>query len=104
MIYIIIIGIIILFIILGWFLSVSNRLNRTLVKIDEASSGIDIALTKRYDVLTKLMDVVKAYSKHEKETLFEIIKLRKDMTINEKKEVNEKMDYNFEQIKILAEN
>ena len=96
--------VLILIVFMIWFISVSNKLNRAIVKIDEANSGIDIALTKRYDVLTKLMDVVKAYAKHEKETLFEIIKLRKDMTIKEKNEVNEKMNHNFEQIKILAEN
>ena len=83
---------------------ISNKLNRALVKIDEANSGIDVALTKRYDVLTKMMDVVKDYAKHEKETLFEIIKLRQDMTLAEKNEVNKKMNHNFEQIKILAEN
>ena len=30
------------------------------VKIDESPSGIDVALTKRYDVLTKMIDVVKS--------------------------------------------
>ena len=49
----------------------SNNLNKALVKIDEASSGIDVALTKRYDVLTKMIETVKGYAKHEKEVLFE---------------------------------
>ena len=81
---ILIIVVIFIITLLGWFISVSNKLNRALVKIDEASSGIDVALTKRYDVLSKLIDVVKAYTKHEKDTLFEVVKLRNDMTINEK--------------------
>ena len=59
-----------------WYISVSNKLNRSIVKIDESLSGIDVALTKRYDVLTKMIDVVKSYAKHEKETLYEVIKLR----------------------------
>lgn len=101
---IIIIIIVVVISILGWFISTSNNFNRAIVKIDEANSGIDIALTKRYDVLTKMMDVVKAYTKHEKETLFEIVKLRKNMTIDEKSEANNKMNHNFEQIKIIAEN
>lgn len=87
-----------------WFIIVSNSLNKALIKIDEADSGIDIALTKRYDVLIKMMDVVKAYTKHEKETLFEVVKLRKNMNISEKNEANNKMNNNFEQIKIIAEN
>ena len=96
--------IIIIIAILVWYITVSNKLNRALVKIDEANSGIDVALTKRYDVLTKMMDVVKAYAKHEKEVLFEVVKLRKNMTIEEKKTENDKMNYNFDQIKLLAEN
>ena len=54
----------------------SNNLNKALVKIDEADSGIDVALTKRYDVLTKMMDSVKGYMKHEKDTLEDIVKAR----------------------------
>ena len=87
-----------------WYISVSNKLNRSVVKIDEASSGIDVALTKRYDVLTKMIDVVKGYAKHEKETLFEIIKLREGMTMEEKKEVNKSMSDALEKLNVLVEN
>ena len=93
-----------LLIIAIWFISTSNRINRCLVKIDEASSGIDVSLTKRYDVLTKMIDVVKSYAKHEKDTLFEVIKLRKNMSIEEKNAENKKMDENFSKINIVAEN
>lgn len=99
---IIIVGIIVL-IIAAWYISTSNKLNRAVVKIDESLSGIDVALTKRYDVLTKMMDVVKAYAKHEKETLFEVINLRKDMSIQEKNEANKAMDENMKKINIVAE-
>ncbi|MBQ9181854.1 MAG: LemA family protein [Bacilli bacterium] len=101
---ILIIASIIILIILGWYISVSNKLNRAVVKIDESLSGIDVALTKRYDVLTKMIDVVKAYTKHEKETLFEVIKLRKDMSIQERNNVNHVMDENFRKINVVAEN
>lgn len=99
----IIVGIV-LFILVVWYISVSNKLNRAVVKIDESLSGIDVALTKRYDVLTKMIDVVKAYAKHEKETLFEVINLRKDMTIQEKNDANKTMDENFKRINVVAEN
>lgn len=91
-------------IIIVWYISQVNKLNRSVVKIDEALSGIDVALTKRYDTLTKMMDVVKSYAKHEKETLFEVINLRKDMTLLEKNDVNHKMDENLKKINIVAEN
>lgn len=100
---IVIIMILVLLILVIWYISVNNKLNRMLVKIDEASSGIDVALTKRYDVLTKMMDTVRAYAKHEKETLFEVINLRKGMTLKEKSDANDKMNYNFDKIQVIAE-
>ena len=100
----VIIGIaVVLFIIVIWIIATSNKLNRTIVKVEEADSGIDVALTKRYDVLTKMMDVVKAYAKHEKDTLFEVINLRKGMSTEEKIAANNKMSSNFEKINVLAE-
>lgn len=86
-----------------WWISTSNSLNRAQVKIEESFSGIDVALTKRYDVLTKMIDVVKGYAKHEKETLFEVIKLRSNMTVQEKNEVNKMMDEGFRKINVVAE-
>lgn len=102
--YIIIAVVVLVLIIVIWFIATSNKLNRAVVKIDEAASGIDVALTKRYDVLTKMVDVVKAYAKHEKETLFEVIKLRKNMTLQEKNEANHKMDESFQKLYVVAEN
>lgn len=101
----VLIGIIILLVLIVviWYISTSNKLNRCIVKIEEADSGIDVALTKRYDVLTKMMDVVKAYAKHEKETLFEVINLRKGMSLEEKNVENAKMTKNLEKINLVAE-
>ena len=56
----IIIGIVVVLLI--GFIAISNGLNRAKVKIDEASSDIDVSLTKRYDVLTKMIGVVKSRS------------------------------------------
>ena len=83
---------------------ISNNLNKALVKIDEASSGIDVALTKRYDVLTKMIETVKGYAKQEKEVLFDVVKIRKGMTIEEKNEANKQMDETLSKINVLAEN
>ncbi len=99
---IVVILLIILVVVIGYIV-ISNKLNVLQVKIDEADSGIDVALTKRYDVLTKMIEVVKSYAKHEKETLFEIVKLRKGMSLEDKSKVNEKMDKAMEKITVLAE-
>ena len=101
--YILIAVAVIILIFIIWYISLSNKLNRSVIKIDEALSGIDVALTKRYDVLTKMIEVVKSYAKHEKETLFEVIKLRKDMSIQERNDANRAMDENFKKINIDAE-
>ena len=102
--YILIAVAVVVLIFVIWYISTSNKLNRTIVKIDEADSGIDVALTKRYDVLTKMIDTVKGYAKHEKETLFEVINLRKGMTLEEKNKENAKMSHNLEKINLVVEN
>ena len=91
--WIIVLMVILIFVI--WYISTYNKLNRYIIKIDESLSGIDIALTKRYDILTKMIEVVKGYTKHEKEVLFEVIKLRKNMNINEIAYTVGIQDYNY---------
>lgn len=102
--YIVIAIVVIILIFVIWCISISNKLNRTVIKIDESLSGIDIALAKRYDVLTKMIEVVKGYVKHEKETLFAVINLRKGMSLPEKVIEDKKMDENMQKINIAVEN
>ena len=98
----IVVGVIALIIII-WYISVSNAFNRDVIKIDEADSGIDVALTKRYDVLTKMIAICKGYAKHEKETITDTIKYRKGMSMEERAEANNKMTETFGKINVLAE-
>lgn len=98
----IVVGVIALIIII-WYVSVSNAFNRDIIKIDEADSGIDVALTKRYDVLTKMIAICKGYAKHEKETITDTIKYRKGMSMEERAEANNKMTETFGKINVLAE-
>lgn len=80
---------VILVILVSWWISTSNKLKVMGVKIDEALSGIDVALTKRYDLLTKAIATVKGYAKHEEETLTKIIAMRNPgsaATLSEKQE------------------
>lgn len=46
------------------------------VKVAEAASDIDVALEKRFDVLTKQADAVKRYLQHERQTLLDIVQIR----------------------------
>jgi len=101
---ILIVAIVVVIAIIAWAISTSNRFKVLLVKITEANSGIDVALTKRYDTLTKLMDVVKAYTKHETELFEKVIKLRSNMSMAEKNEANYLMDEAVKKINVVAEN
>ena len=91
-------------IILIWYICIINKFKRLEIKIDESFSGIDIALVKRHEVLTKMIEVVKGYAKHEKETLFKVIELRKDMSFDEKKKVGKEIDERIEKLSLVAEN
>ena len=102
--YPIIIIILVVAIVILCYIITSNTLNKAIVKIEEADSGIDIALTKRYDVLTKMLDTVKGYVKHEKDVIIDTIKLRKGMTLEEKNTVNNKMNEAFSKLNVVAEN
>lgn len=59
-----------------WYISTMNGFRTMLVKIDESESGIDVALTQRFDMLTKMFQAAKGYMKHERETLESVVKMR----------------------------
>ena len=102
--YVLIAIVVVIFIIVVWYISVSNKIVRASIKVDESFSGIDVALAKRYDVLTKMVDVVKGYTKHEKEILLKVVELRNNMSMQEKKDANAVMDENFNKINAVVEN
>lgn len=58
------------------YIGTRNRLVRLQMKINEASSGIDVQLKKRRDTLVKLVDASKSSMKFEKDVLTDITKLR----------------------------
>lgn len=59
-----------------WFISAYNKLIRLRAGVDESFSGMDIYMKKRYDLIPNLVETVKGYAKHERETLEEVIKAR----------------------------
>lgn len=46
-----------------------NSLIRLKNRVDEAWSDIDVQLKRRYDLIPNLVETVKGYAAHEKETL-----------------------------------
>ncbi len=96
-----IIGLVVLFLI--FLISVSNKFARKSVKIDEALSGIEVALTKRYDTLTKMADVAKSYARHEMETLTMVISMRKGMSVQELTDSANRMNEMASGLNVVAE-
>lgn len=45
-------------------------------QVEEAFSTMDVYLTKRYDLIPNLVETIKGYAKHEKETLEAVISAR----------------------------
>jgi LemA protein len=61
---------------LGWFFATYNRLIGNKVRVDSAWSQIDVQLKRRHDLIPNLVESVKGYMAHEKDTLERVIKAR----------------------------
>ena len=59
-----------------WGVGVYNSLIVLRNKVRDQFSQIDVQLKRRYDMIPNLVETVKGYAKHEKDTLEEVIKLR----------------------------
>ena len=59
-----------------YFVNVFNNLVRKRSMLEEGWSGIDVQLKKRHDLIPNLVETVKGYATHEKETLDQVIKAR----------------------------
>ena len=87
-----------------WWIRTGNDFIRKNNKVSEALSGIEVALTNRYDMLTKMLDTAKGYAKHEKDLFIQVIELRRGMTITEMNEKNAQLDQLSSRIHVVAEN
>ena len=74
------------------------------MKINEAISGVDVALEKRYAVLTKQMEVVRNVCSEEQKLAFESIKLRQGMNQDEQADAINKLEKVSNDFKLLMEN
>ena len=90
-----------------YFIITYNSFVKKGVLVDEAFSTMDVFLKKRWDLIPNLVEVVKGYAKHEKDTLAEITKLRSsiydNMSNSDKIDVNEKLTNEITKIMALAE-
>lgn len=68
------IGILVVVLVVG--VGYYNTFVRLRTQTDEAFSTMDVYLKKRYDLIPNLVEVVKQYASHEKETLEKVISAR----------------------------
>jgi len=88
------------FILYNGFVSLNN-------KVKEAFSTMDVYLKKRWDLIPNIVETVKGYSKHEKDTLIEVIEMRSgyydNMSLDEKIKANEALTSDISRIMAIAE-
>ncbi len=71
-----IILIVIVVVLILWFIATRNSLVSLRNRVKDAWSQIDVQLKRRFDLIPNLVETVKGYTKHESETLENVIKAR----------------------------
>lgn len=88
-------------------LTTYNSLVRLNNKVKEAFSTMDVYLKKRWDLIPNIVETVKGYAAHEKETLASVINLRNgaydSMSDEEKIKANKELSKGVVKIMALAE-
>lgn len=87
-----------------WTVRTQNNFKRKEIRVNESLSGIEAALTNRYDSLTKLLETVKGYMAHEKDTYTQLVSLRKGMSIGELQDAEKQVSQLSEKVFAVAEN
>jgi LemA protein len=75
LIVLIVVGVVVLFLLM-YGVGVYNTLVRLRNRLENAFSQIEVQLKRRYDLIPNLVETVKGYMKHERETLEAVIKAR----------------------------
>lgn len=84
-----------------------NHLVQLRNRVDNSWSQIDVQLKRRYDLIPNLIETVKGYVKHEKETLENITKYRAQLvtgTVEEKAQANNMLSQSLKSLFAVSEN
>lgn len=95
MVALIIIGIIAIFLL--YAVSIYNRLVKLKNLVQEAWSSIDVMLKKRHDLIPNLVETVKGYATHERETLESVTRARNQAVGANSLEAKEAAEKNLNQ-------
>ena len=104
--YMLIGGVIVVLLVLYILITYNDLVKKNNI-VKEAFSTMDVYLKKRWDLIPNLVEVVKGYAKHEKDTLDEITSLRTksydNMSESNKISVNEKLNESIQKIMAISE-
>ena len=96
-----------------WLVAIYNGLIRSKNRVNEAFSDIDVQLKRRYDLIPNLVETVKGYLTHERETLVKLTEARtaamamhdkKDATIAEKEQAEKMLSATLKTLFAVTEN
>ena len=99
-----IVSLIILALIAFWCIRTVNGFKKKEIRVQEGLSGVEVALTKRFDMLTKMLDTAKGYMAHESELFTKVIELRRGMSVAEMNDAQQQMDALSGRFFAVAEN
>ncbi len=104
-----VLGCIVLIVLLAlvFVVMVYNRLVTLRNRVDNAWAQIDVQLKRRYDLIPNLVETVKGYMKHEKDTLTDITKYRAQLVtggIEERAQANNMLTQALKSVFAVAEN
>ena len=105
---ILIIIIVLIFVVVAWFAGMYNSLIRLRNQVKNAWSQIDVQLKRRHDLIPNLIETVKGYMAHERDTLENITKARSEAmgagTVGEKSKAESKLNGAMSQFYVVVEN
>ncbi len=98
-------GVVVAILIFG--IALYNSLVQAKILVDEAWSGIDVQLKRRYDLIPNIVETVKGYAKHESSTFEKIAQLRSaamnTTSINEKGKIEQELSGTLKSLFAIAE-
>lgn len=84
-----------------------NKLAKQKLVVEEATADIETFLKQRYDMIPNLVEIVKGYAKHEKETFEQVTKMRSQAmsagSLSEKMEIEDQLSKAVSKIIAVAE-
>ncbi len=73
---VVIVIVVIIVLLVGWYITTYNSLINLRNRVKDQWAQVDVQLKRRADLIPNLVETVKGYAKHEKQTLEDVIKAR----------------------------